>query len=188
MKIDIRPLLREVNLVLEIDLSGDESIEVSDFQDYHFTSPLSFLGELRSENSGILRLSGEAKIDLETVCVRCHEAIKRTYSITVNERIYPNDYRQNLMDELELSEEEMDSILPSEDYDPDDLLYHNKIYVELEKFLEDLLILELPIGLYCEEDCNGLCPNCGEKKTSAQCKCEVEVAEDSPFAVLKDLL
>lgn len=188
MKINITPLLRDPHDVLEIEFLGEQAIPVENFGDYQFTGPLEFRGELLSEDSGVLRLKGESSIPYKTHCVRCVEEIEDQFSVRVDERIYPDDYKQKLMEDLNLSEEEGNQLFPHDEEDPDDLVFHNRSYVELEKFLVDYLILSLPIGQYCEANCPGLCVQCGRKLDDPDCKCQEVLSEDSPFAKLKELL
>lgn len=52
---------------------------------------------------------------------------------------------------------------------------------------EELLINDEQERVLCREDCQGLCPQCGENRNRVQCTCD-EDAIDPRLAALKDLL
>ena len=58
--------------------------------------------------------------------------------------------------------------------------------------LSAALIVDLPLQPLCDEDCQGLCPQCGKNLNDGPCGCEppqddVEFEEaKNPFAALKD--
>lgn len=48
------------------------------------------------------------------------------------------------------------------------------------------LVLALPVKPVCEDDCKGLCPNCGTNLNTGSCDCEQE-SGDPRFAALRSL-
>ena len=56
--------------------------------------------------------------------------------------------------------------------------------LELAEMLREQVILTTPMQPLCHEDCQGLCPVCGQNLNERQCGCPGEGLE-SPFAVLK---
>jgi uncharacterized protein len=187
VKFEIKPLLTEPGSLMDISFGPEQELNIDDYEAYHFTSPLSFKGDLLSEDSGILILEGRLSIDYEAECVRCLAPIKDTFECDVREYIYPLDYKTHMQDLWDLSDEEAED-LPDPEMDPDEFLFHDGSRVDLTKALEDLLILNLPISPYCSDDCPGLCPVCGRRKDDPNCHCDDENISDSPFAKLKDLL
>ena len=57
----------------------------------------------------------------------------------------------------------------------------------LETYIEDQLLLDIPLKVLCNEACQGLCAHCGAAKSLKECDCESK-NNNSPFAVLKDML
>ena len=55
------------------------------------------------------------------------------------------------------------------------------------EFVENLLLLKLPMKFLCDEECKGLCPVCGTNLNTSECDCK-EHQIDERFAKLKDLL
>ena len=53
------------------------------------------------------------------------------------------------------------------------------------------VLIELPLVALCDEECLGLCPQCGKNLNEGPCDCKPKDEEDdfsqNPFAVLKNL-
>lgn len=58
--------------------------------------------------------------------------------------------------------------------------------IDLLDDVRSSLVLSLPIKLLCEENCKGLCPNCGVNRNQQECDCHTEQT-DSRWEALKDL-
>ena len=56
--------------------------------------------------------------------------------------------------------------------------------LELAGMLREQIILATPMQPRCREECQGLCPVCGQNLNERQCGCPSE-GRESPFAVLK---
>lgn len=74
---------------------------------------------------------------------------------------------------LDISED----VLKSE-MDDEEELYLNEIVV-------DNIILSLPMKPLCSDDCEGICPKCGQNLNEGECDCEIE-SVDPRLAKLKD--
>lgn len=98
---------------------------------------------LEAVMEGVL-VTGTARAGLEGECVRCLEPISDDVEVDLQELyVYPDQ---------RLSEEEDDDVSTLED----DLL-------DLEPLLRDAVVLALPFQPMCEDDCPGLCPECGAR-------------------------
>ncbi len=51
----------------------------------------------------------------------------------------------------------------------------------------EAVVLDLPIGYLCSEDCSGICPGCGENLNKADCTCN-KTKSDPRWSPLKKLL
>ncbi|MCP9454656.1 MAG: DUF177 domain-containing protein [Nitrospira sp.] len=71
---------------------------------------------------------------------------------------------------------------PEEEPD-DNLYYYSGDHLELAPMLREQLILASPMHPLCQEDCLGLCPQCGKDLNEGPCQCTGELA-DSPFLSL----
>ena len=68
-----------------------------------------------------------------------------------------------------------------------ELLLPEDGYVDLGPLAREYLILEIPISPLCREDCQGLCPVCGENLNATACHHEVDDI-DPRLDALKSLL
>jgi uncharacterized protein len=50
-----------------------------------------------------------------------------------------------------------------DDLDVDDILYLDGVMMDLEPPIRDAIVLELPVNPLCDQECLGLCPDCGQK-------------------------
>ncbi|GAA4129362.1 DUF177 domain-containing protein [Nocardioides fonticola] len=98
---------------------------------------------LEAVMEGVL-VTGSARAGLEGECVRCLEPISDDVEVTFQELFLYPDHR--------ISDEEDDDVSTLED----DLL-------DLEPLLRDAVVLALPFQPVCEDDCPGLCPDCGAR-------------------------
>jgi len=58
--------------------------------------------------------------------------------------------------------------------------------IHLDRFIQELVALALPVQPVCREDCRGLCPHCGVDRNQEACDCS-ELRAESPFAALAEL-
>lgn len=98
---------------------------------------------LEAVMEGVL-VTGTARAGLEGECVRCLEPISDDVEVTLQELFLYPDHR--------VPDEEDDDVSTLED----DLL-------DLEPLLRDAVVLALPFQPVCEDDCPGLCPDCGAR-------------------------
>ncbi len=98
---------------------------------------------LEAVMEGVL-VTGTATADLEGECVRCLDPIVDELDVTFQELFVYEDSSDRP------SDEEDDGVSMLED----DLL-------DLEPLLRDAVVLALPFQPLCEEDCPGLCTECG---------------------------
>lgn len=184
--IDVQALLRVSGSSIEVNATGlPEELETR-FLDYDFVGPLSIRGKLANASTDVLELTGELSFRIETRCARCLQEVQRDYVVAIEESFvsdqphkhsYVRPYRNRDEIEYEEAPEEDDSYTFSGDE------------LDLSEALKDNAILALPPRLLCEEDCRGLCPQCGKRRDDPECHCEQDNDEkESPFAVLQDLL
>jgi uncharacterized protein len=111
----------------------------------------------------ILQAEFSAETDLE--CVRCLTNFEHALSWSFSE-LYAFDKR---------SETESGLIIPDD------------AHLDLAELIRDYAILEIPISPIHDENCKGLCPECGQNLNIKDCG-HRPAEPDSPFAKLKDLL
>ena len=69
--------------------------------------------------------------------------------------------------------------------DDEDAYVYEDSKLDATKAVRDEIVLSLPSGFVCKDDCKGLCPKCGVNLNEQQCDCDT--TRDNPFSVLKDL-
>jgi len=142
---------------------------------YEFLEPLKWNVCLTNTGDALL-VTGEVEGVARATCARCLEGFD-----------FP------IVGELEGYFLISEDALPPEDLDEDEFSYLPKSNcIDLTEIINAALLLELSMIPLCNEECKGLCPQCGENLNVAQCACaeteENAAQEDkpNPFSVLKD--
>ncbi|MBB3090089.1 uncharacterized protein FHS12_003041 [Nocardioides albus] len=100
---------------------------------------------LEAVMEGVL-VTGTALVDLDGECVRCLEKIEDEAEVDIQELYVYNDSR--------------DGQAPDED---DETSRTEGDLIDLEPVLRDAVVLALPFQPMCQDDCPGLCPDCGAR-------------------------
>ena len=58
--------------------------------------------------------------------------------------------------------------------------------LELGDVLREYILLALPMQRLCQQDCQGICPQCGQNRNQNQCGCHAEMLDDR-WAALKKI-
>jgi DUF177 domain-containing protein len=107
-------------------------------------APINLELRLESASEGVF-VSGTAHAELVGECSRCLEPIADEITVRLGELFaYPDTATVATTDEDEVSRV------------VDDL-------IDTEQMVRDVVVLELPLVPLCQEDCRGLCPECGER-------------------------
>ena len=115
-----------------------------------------------------VRMTLRAKALVHGECARCLDPVEREEAVEA---------------EWTAKERDLD--------DPDfELPLDEKGHLDVDEWLAQEFMFQIPTVLLCSSDCAGLCPRCGKKK--AECTCPPEEAElppaDARLAILKSLL
>ena len=148
--LDTRELGRRPGSQREVELTAPAPAELG-IEVLHVPEGSEVELDLRLEAvmEGVL-VTGTATAGLEGECVRCLEPIEDEIHATLQELyVYPDQHdRATEHDDRDLDDET--SRLE------DDLL-------DLEPLLRDAVVLALPFTPLCEDDCPGLCAECGAR-------------------------
>ncbi|AUG79842.1 metal-binding protein [Kitasatospora sp. MMS16-BH015] len=111
--------------------------------------------ELRLESviEGVL-VTGTAEARVEGECVRCLEPVDDEIDVEFQE-LY---YYAEAVERARATAEELD-----EDLDEDETYRLEGDFFDLEPVLRDAVVLALPLQPVCQEDCLGLCSECGAR-------------------------
>lgn len=77
-------------------------------------------------------------------------------------------------DELNIDEENVVALLPDQKE------------IDLTSYIQETLILSIPMKILCRADCKGICPNCGADLNKEECRC-MDKPMDSRWEDLKKL-
>lgn len=144
--------------------------------DYVFEEPLSWHVTV-TNTGGALLLSGEVSGTARTECARCVEPFEFDVAGSVEGYfVIPGEDPEDVDEEL--GEDEFETL-------PEDST------IDLEPLLKAAVVIELPLVPLCDDECLGLCPQCGANLNEGPCGCapveEEQVGANNPFGVLKSL-
>ena len=153
-----------------VDSPGDLGIEVIGVP---AGAQLELHLRLESVMDGVL-VTGTARAPLTGECVRCLEPLSQQCEADFQEMYsYPDaDDRSRFADTGDDAEEET-------------LLLEGDLF-DLEPVLRDAVVLSLPLQPVCQEDCPGLCPECGAR-LAAEPGHQHDEAVDIRWAALQEL-
>ena len=132
----------ERHVELTVPAPADLGIEVLSVPE---GSPVELDLRLEAVMEGVL-VTGTAFAGLEGECVRCLEPIEDEAEVDIQELYVYNDSR--------------DGQDPDED---DETSRTEGDLIDLEPVLRDAVVLALPFQPMCQDDCPGLCPECGAR-------------------------
>ena len=146
--LDTRELGRRPGSQREVSLTVPAPAELGiDILSVPEGSPVTLDLRLEAVMEGVL-VTGTARAGLEGECARCLDPITDPVDVTFQELFLYDDQRRDSTGQHEADEDDEVSTLE------DDLL-------DLEPLLRDAVVLALPFQPLCEDDCPGLCTECG---------------------------
>lgn len=147
MKMNLRQLFDNIGDRVTIDQSFDFSNEEL-YGAFPFEQPVSCSGEIENR-AGVVRLVFCVKFLLNLNCDRCLEAFQREFTY---------NFEHILVQKL--------------NGDDDGYIVCDGGVLDLFELVRTDILLELPMKVLCDEDCKGLCPQCGKNLNFDSCECE----------------
>lgn len=114
----------------------------------------------------------------------CKQDGKLYVSLCVEGKI---DSRCDLCGELTVAEcnAELEEVFTEDDPEFD---FTKKGY-DLQRFMEDCIVLSVPREVRCKPDCKGLCLKCGVNLNHEECQCsKLPTGDKNPFGILQDII
>jgi uncharacterized metal-binding protein YceD (DUF177 family) len=110
---------------------------------------------------------GSLAVDMDLQCVRCLAPVSERIEIELDERF---------------------QTLPIAKSDKDQV-YSIGIdhHIDLEPALRELIVVNTPMRVLCDQECKGICPTCGQNLNEGSCDCTPDDI-DPRMAALKALL
>jgi uncharacterized protein len=106
-------------------------------------------------------------------CVRCLQAVERPVSV---------DFDVSYVDPEHFAVDKEKEVAP-DDLETDVLEGDS---IDLKEIVREQILLDLPVQVFCSEDCKGLCQKCGGNLNLVTCSCHDDEA-DPRWAALKNL-
>lgn len=128
---------------------------------------------MRRVNQGLL-VDGWVDLTLDSTCTRCLKQFEQPMHIPFEERFYPT---VDVVTGTPLPPVEEDDVFSIDE--------HHQI--DLTEAIRQTVLLAVPMVTLCQEDCAGLCAQCGRDLNLGTCDC-VPDEVDSRLSVLKTLL
>ncbi|WP_168735551.1 YceD family protein [Cohnella fermenti] len=154
-----------------------ESVDVTEaYRDVRDVKPLGPLtAELTAAYSGgLIDVSGTLDCKLQFQCSRCLDPIEEAWRV-------PFHAIFKVVSKERLDKDRLDE----EDSEDEDILSIKDEPLELLPYIEEELMLSMPLAPICKDDCKGLCPECGQNRNAKECGCDREKT-DLRFDALKD--
>ena len=126
-----------------------------DSRDVFPLGPLEYRLTAQASNRRIL-VTGELVCELRLLCSRCLSPIEERFVIPFEEQF-------QVMKETDPQPDEDDDFVPV-----------TGERIDLRPFLEEELVVHLPLAPLCSDACKGLCPECGTNRNERTCDCKTE--------------
>jgi uncharacterized protein len=131
------------------------------------------VASLLSHSVGDVRVQGDLDVHIDAVCDRCLEAVKFPIRRHFDLVYLPAS------EAVEGGEEEIEGAGV-------DVGFYEGHGLELNDVLREVVLLDLPMQVVCDEACKGICPLCGQNRNQRDCNCRTK-AEDDRWNKLKSL-
>ena len=151
--------------------------EMMQHDEAQFSQPISF--ELRLQKSGqLIEVDGRLSTSVDLSCGRCLQSYEKRlrgdFAFTFTPYVPDEASSEDAEVEVELDTDELG------------LVYYKDETLDLLTPLQDQLVMALPISPVCQDDCQGLCSECGCNLNTDSCDC-VKKPFNSKFSALAGL-
>ncbi|MCC3373040.1 DUF177 domain-containing protein [Cohnella sp. REN36] len=137
----------------------EESIDVNPlFAETRDVTPLSPLQAKVTAVAadGVVNVTGTLTGKLQLLCSRCLTPLEVEYEFP-----YGETFKHVSQEVADRGEQDDEDFVP----------FHGE-RLELRPYVEEEMVLSLPLAPLCKEDCKGLCPDCGQNRNETDCKCQ----------------
>ena len=134
---------------------------------------------LRAQQIGdIVEVEGRISTRFRLNCGRCLQSfempLESQFDLTYSQMDPAFEQNSSKDEEIELTVEDMG------------LIHYKGEEINLEKEIQEQVVLTLPLKALCQPDCKGLCPKCGADLNTAPCDCD-RSPSGGKFDALKSL-
>lgn len=127
--------------------------------------PALIMASLRAQQIGdIVAVEGNISTDVRLDCGRCLQSyempIESQFALTYSQKDPDQEQSGASGEEIELTAHDMG------------LIHYQGDEINIEKEIQEQVVLALPLKALCNPDCKGLCPGCGADLNTASCDCD----------------
>jgi uncharacterized protein len=138
-----------------LDASAFKRPEDSDIS---FVSPVDY--ELKIEKAGdSIWIRGPVRARLSLTCARCLEQFTFSVASRLDIELLPGNEAPRVP-EVELKTKEMD------------IYYFEGEEIDIDPYVFEEIMLNIPVKALCAESCKGICPSCGKNRNTEECRCQ----------------
>lgn len=107
---------------------------------------------------GVAAVEGQLKLQLVQSCSRCLNQVNQSLTIPFRELFtaQPEKIRED--------ENEMYHLVDSD-------------RIDLDPYLEEIVLVAVPFAPLCDPDCKGICPVCGSNQNEHACSCQKDIID-----------
>lgn len=123
----------------------NSTADLSTLPDVMVKMPINVEGRVTLTGEHSAYIECEATFTLKGECTRCLSDTQKTFTVEIAE---------------ECNDESVYKVV--------------KDKINLDKIVEDAILINTPVSFLCKEDCKGICTGCGVNLNVEQCKCKNE--------------
>ena len=144
-------------------ISPDElnRVEIVDVSPVSITARAS-KGDLPAEYA----VEGSSKFTADLACSRCLEPSPFASSSTFHLRFRPRPELPKEDEEIEIAPDELD------------VEFYTERSISLRELALEQVQLSIPMKVLCNDNCLGLCPQCGVNRNRETCACETSIVDE----------
>jgi uncharacterized protein len=141
----------------------------------------SFKGQVTiRKTSDNVQVEGQISIQIKPPCARCLEEVPYQLDVPFCINLAPRYHVESEDENDEISHDEIE--LTQDDLE---FNFYDGHQFHLKDILRDPLVLALPLRFLCQQECRGLCTQCGCNLNEKACTCPKNVGGDERWEVLK---
>jgi uncharacterized protein len=172
LQFNVAQLLKEptgATRIYEVQVTSIKNLD----EDITLVAPI--VGEVKFLRTGAdILVTGRLQTTIQKSCGRCLNVFPSDLTLEIEEQFYPTlDIMTGTLLAPPLEADEANAI-------------DEKHILDLYEVVRQGFLLESESIRYCQPDCKGLCPHCGQDLNVAPCECEEEVI-DARWAGLQAL-
>lgn len=154
--------LRSVRFHVDVPIGEiDFDSKLNQASDVHADGTVGLL----NHSLGEIRIEGDLRVETDTTCDRCLEAIKLPIQSHFDLIYMPaGEAAAGGEDEIDEAAVEVG--------------FYEGNGLELNDVLREVVLLALPMQIVCTEACRGICPVCGQNRNQRECNCQTRSADD----------